>query len=146
MKDSVRRLLLTAALCSIAVTSRAAMLKVPISTRGALPPGKKFLAATCVLTPTGDHDPSLQKMSAPLQVPGLGGFDLPNGSWMVEVVVPGYWHPPAVVHLKDRDETVAFKLWPTATIHGMVKVKKGDPAPTELAVRLQSPPSVAAEE
>jgi hypothetical protein len=139
----IRRVVVTFGLCSIAAVSHAAMLKVPVSFRGALPPGTKFFDATCVLTPVGDHDPSFQKMSVPLQVPGLGGFDLPSGSWMIEVVVPGYWHPPEVVHLKDRDETVDFKLWPAATIHGIVKVSKGETMPAELSVRFQSPPSVA---
>jgi Carboxypeptidase regulatory-like domain len=146
MNDSIRRLLVTLVACSLAAVSHAAMVRVPVSLRGGLPPDKKFLPATCVLTPVGDHDASLQKMSVPLQVPGLGGFDMPAGTWMIEVVVAGYWHPPSVVHLKDRAETVEFKLWPTATIHGTIKVKKSDPMPQELAVRLQSPPSVGIED
>ena len=142
MVRSGRRFVIALCLFSVAAASRAATLKVPVSLRGALPPGRQF-DATCVLTPTGEHDPSLKKRSLPVQAPGIGEFELPNGGWMVEIIVPGYWHPPIVVQVKDRDEAVEFKLWPTATIHGVIKTKQGEEEPTELAVRFQSPPSVA---
>ena len=114
----------------------ASQLKVAVSLRE---PSPQALNAVWTLRQAGT--PEAPPIKLPLQVPGQGGIDLPAGPWIIQLDVPGYWHPPRVVTLADREQTLEFRLWRTTRIAGRFEVPKGEGSPKSVSVRFQSAPS-----
>jgi hypothetical protein len=140
MKLSWLRFASIAALLAPWLSGQAVQLKVAVSLRDR-PPGHR----TASWKLRRSDSPTSKPIDLPLEVPGLGGVDLPPGVWLVQVDVPGYWHSPRVVTLADREQTLDFALWPVAPVTGTLAVPKGDKAPNPVSVRFQSAPSAAGE-
>lgn len=139
-----RHKLITACLVfAVANSLAAAVVKIPVSVRGGFPAGQKYLQAKLrlrIIEPSGSIRDAGE---IPLDVPGVGILDTPpNGTLMVEVVAPGFWHPPQSV-TTDRSGELSFDLWPTGTLKGIVKVGPGEELPQALDVRFQSAPAVS---
>jgi hypothetical protein len=130
------RIALGIAFAVCALPARGVQLKVAVALRE---PAAEGVEAKWILKPVGA--PASASISLPLHVPGLGGINLPAGSWLVQLDVPGYWHPPKVVNLAEREETIEFRFWPTAIVTGTIAVPNGEKLPKEIAVRFQSSPA-----
>jgi Carboxypeptidase regulatory-like domain len=138
-RASLASLLIVGFATSVSATN----LRVPVSFRQ----GTVFKRAEVrvILTPikVEGRDRS-QVREGTIEAPGLLSFyDTPKGTWMIEVRAPGLWHEPIVRTLDDSTVEIPFRMWPTATIAGTIKVPKGQDVPKEMLVRFQSSPSVS---
>lgn len=143
MRRALSRLALLVITLGMVSRMHAASLRVPISIRSSTAIGKSGTAEVRLTPVQVDDRKATDVITLPVEFPGLFGiYDLPEGTWMIEVVAPGFWHQPKVVSIGSEAE-VPFVLWRTATIHGSVVPPKGHASPRQLLVRFQSAPAVA---
>jgi hypothetical protein len=102
---------------------------------------KEFVAEV-VATPVGSPDYAVEPVRQECRIPGKTTLELAaEVDWSISVVADGYWSQPLLFTPKDHkstDVTLTTRLYPAATLAGVVEAPNSESTPGELLVSLAS--------